>query len=54
MSGKNFRHISSLFAEIKNVKVLKNALCFNNDIFGCNGNKCYVILINAFLARYIV
>ena len=28
MSGKNFCTISSLFAEIKNVKVLKNGLCF--------------------------
>ena len=46
VSDKNFLTISSLFVEIQNVKFM-----LYNMVFGCHGNICYVILINAFFLQ---
>ena len=51
VSGNNFRQISSLFAELKNVEVLKNVLCFMMGFFPSHGNMCPVLLIDAFFAK---
>ena len=49
VSGKNFWAISSLFSEIKKVKVLKKLYALYWDIC-LYGNICYVIYINAFFS----
>ena len=54
VSGNNFRHISSLFADIKNVKSFEKLPIFYNGILVGHGNICYVILINEFFIRHIV
>ena len=45
MTGVIFEGICSLLAEIYNIEIWKNSLCFIMGIFRCHGNVRYVFLI---------
>ena len=46
MCRKNHREISSLFADIKNVEILKKSPMLYNGVFRCHGNMlCYSIYV---------
>ena len=50
---RNFREISSLFVDVKNVKSFEKLPMLYNGVFRCHGNICYVTFIDACLVMYI-